>query len=130
MYNSTPNSLPLSRILSNEYNSQGLSHSGQKPTKSKIPANVNGLPNGMSKHHQSYRGESRDGLKDTMHDVFSESNIYPSCGNEKLYEAYNELHSLAQDFHKPFDAPAIVVVGHQTDGRILQCFSLWNYSAV
>jgi GTPase SAR1 family protein len=34
-----------------------------------------------------------------------------------LYEAYNELHSLAQDFHKPFDAPAIVVVGHQTDGK-------------
>ena len=37
--------------------------------------------------------------------------------NERLYEAYNELHSLAQGFHKPFDAPAILVVGHQTDGK-------------
>lgn len=35
----------------------------------------------------------------------------------KLYEAYNELHALAQAFQKPFDAPAILVVGHQTDGK-------------
>jgi hypothetical protein len=34
-----------------------------------------------------------------------------------LYEAYNDLHALAQDFEKPFDAPAILVVGHQTDGK-------------
>ena len=39
-------------------------------------------------------------------------------GNEKLYEAYNDLHSLAQDFEKPFDAPAILVVGHQTEWKI------------
>ena len=39
------------------------------------------------------------------------------AGNERLYEAYNDLHSLAQDFQKPFDAPAILVVGHQTDGK-------------
>lgn len=32
-------------------------------------------------------------------------------------QAYNDLHSLAQDFEKPFDAPAILVVGHQTDGK-------------
>ncbi|GAX84335.1 hypothetical protein CEUSTIGMA_g11757.t1 [Chlamydomonas eustigma] len=38
-------------------------------------------------------------------------------GNEKLYEAYNDLHALAQVFEKPFDAPAILVVGHQTDGK-------------
>lgn len=38
-------------------------------------------------------------------------------GNERLYEAYNDLHSLAQDFQKPFDAPAILVIGHQTDGK-------------
>jgi hypothetical protein len=38
-------------------------------------------------------------------------------GNERLYEAYNDLHLLAQDFEKPFDAPAILVVGHQTDGK-------------
>ncbi|XP_062091625.1 dynamin-like protein ARC5 [Humulus lupulus] len=34
-----------------------------------------------------------------------------------LYEAYNELHGLAQEFHTPFDAPAILIVGHQTDGK-------------
>lgn len=34
-----------------------------------------------------------------------------------LYEAYNELHSLAQEFETPFDAPAVLVVGHQTDGK-------------
>jgi hypothetical protein len=38
-------------------------------------------------------------------------------GREKLYEAYNELHAVAQVFSKPFDAPAILVVGHQTDGK-------------
>lgn len=37
--------------------------------------------------------------------------------NEKLYDAYNELHSMAQAFEKPFDAPAVLVVGHQTDGK-------------
>lgn len=35
----------------------------------------------------------------------------------KLYEAYNELHSLAQEFSTPFDAPAVLVVGHQTEGK-------------
>ncbi|XP_074280685.1 dynamin-like protein ARC5 [Silene latifolia] len=35
----------------------------------------------------------------------------------KLYEAYNDLHSLAQEFETPFEAPAILVVGHQTDGK-------------
>lgn len=34
-----------------------------------------------------------------------------------LYEAYNELHSLAQELETPFDAPAVLVVGHQTDGK-------------
>ncbi|KAG2491621.1 hypothetical protein HYH03_009992 [Edaphochlamys debaryana] len=38
-------------------------------------------------------------------------------GHERLYDAYNELHTLAQSFNKPFDAPAILVVGHQTDGK-------------
>ena len=42
-------------------------------------------------------------------------------GNERLYEAYNDLHTLAQDFEKPFDAPAILVVGHQTDGKSGEC---------
>ena len=35
----------------------------------------------------------------------------------KIYEAYNELHGLAQEFETPFEAPAILVVGHQTDGK-------------
>ncbi|GKV11115.1 hypothetical protein SLEP1_g22396 [Rubroshorea leprosula] len=34
-----------------------------------------------------------------------------------LYEAYNELHVLAQGLKTPFDAPAVLVVGHQTDGK-------------
>ncbi|XP_030459244.1 dynamin-like protein ARC5 [Syzygium oleosum] len=39
-------------------------------------------------------------------------------GNQSsLYEAYNELHGLAQEFDTPFDAPAVLVVGHQTDGK-------------
>ncbi|KAK4491226.1 hypothetical protein RD792_001959 [Penstemon davidsonii] len=38
-------------------------------------------------------------------------------GKWKLYEAYNELHGLAQEFSTPFDAPAVLVVGHQTDGK-------------
>ncbi|KAK2986927.1 hypothetical protein RJ640_009070 [Escallonia rubra] len=38
-------------------------------------------------------------------------------GQWRLYEAYNELHGLAQEFEKPFDAPAVLVVGHQTDGK-------------
>ncbi|KAL8061043.1 hypothetical protein ABFX02_02G063000 [Erythranthe guttata] len=38
-------------------------------------------------------------------------------GQWKLYEAYNELHGLAQEFSTPFDAPAVLVVGHQTDGK-------------
>ncbi|EFJ19523.1 hypothetical protein SELMODRAFT_110974 [Selaginella moellendorffii] len=47
----------------------------------------------------------------------SPESLYPSAGNEKLYEAYNDLHGLAQDFDKPFEAPAILLVGHQTDGK-------------
>ncbi|XP_071725641.1 dynamin-like protein ARC5 isoform X2 [Rutidosis leptorrhynchoides] len=37
--------------------------------------------------------------------------------HSRLYEAYNELHGLAQEFETPFDAPAVLVVGHQTDGK-------------
>ncbi|XP_038708035.1 dynamin-like protein ARC5 isoform X2 [Tripterygium wilfordii] len=35
----------------------------------------------------------------------------------RLYEAYNDLHGLAQELETPFDAPAVLVVGHQTDGK-------------
>ncbi|KAL5704505.1 ARP2/3 actin-organizing complex subunit Arc5 [Ranunculus cassubicifolius] len=41
----------------------------------------------------------------------------PIESHSSLYEAYNELHGLAQEFSTPFDAPAILVVGHQTDGK-------------
>ncbi|XP_021280384.1 dynamin-like protein ARC5 [Herrania umbratica] len=34
-----------------------------------------------------------------------------------IYEAYNDLHGLAQELEAPFDAPAVLVVGHQTDGK-------------
>ena len=40
-----------------------------------------------------------------------------SDDREQLYGAYNALHSLAQDFKKPFDSPAVLVVGHQTIGK-------------
>lgn len=38
-------------------------------------------------------------------------------GQGRLYEAYNELHALAQELETPFDAPAVLMVGHQTDGK-------------
>ncbi|OMO86878.1 hypothetical protein COLO4_20871 [Corchorus olitorius] len=37
--------------------------------------------------------------------------------HSNIYEAYNELHGLAQELEAPFDAPAVLVVGHQTDGK-------------
>ncbi|GAV89980.1 Dynamin_N domain-containing protein [Cephalotus follicularis] len=37
--------------------------------------------------------------------------------SSSIYEAYNELHGVAQEIETPFDAPAILVVGHQTDGK-------------
>ncbi|KAF8057143.1 ARC5 [Scenedesmus sp. PABB004] len=42
---------------------------------------------------------------------------FVECASEHLYAAFQQLHLLAQDFEKPFDAPAILVVGHQTDGK-------------
>ena len=45
------------------------------------------------------------------------ANRFFNRGNERLYEAYSQLHNMAQEFDKPFDSPAILVVGHQTDGK-------------
>ena len=33
------------------------------------------------------------------------------------YEAYNSLHSLANTYKKPFDVPAVVVIGAQSAGK-------------
>lgn len=53
-----------------------------------------------------------------------------SRGNEKLYEAYSQLHTMAQDFDKPFDSPAILVVGHQTDGKSGDSHSCARFTAL
>ena len=59
-----------------------------------------------------------DGLMGGSTGSGGEDDLYGQ-GSEKgaLYDAYNLLHSLAQDFQKPFDAPAVVVVGHQSSGK-------------
>lgn len=41
----------------------------------------------------------------------------PTSEKGELYEAYNLLHRLAQDFEKPFDAPAVLIVDHQSSGK-------------
>lgn len=64
--------------------------------------------------------EVKEGLEDSSrHDHVDHMSVHivPASRNEKIYEAYNDLHSLAQGFHKPFDSPAILVVGHQSDGK-------------
>ncbi|BFI43147.1 hypothetical protein AXG93_1633s1050 [Marchantia polymorpha subsp. ruderalis] len=68
-------------------------------------------------HPDRSQSSSKEHSKDITRDLSASPHRFLASGNEKLYEAYNELHSLAQDFHKPFDAPAILVVGHQTDGK-------------
>lgn len=51
------------------------------------------------------------------HDGERISEKFELDSSSKIYEAYNELHGLAQEFSTPFAAPAILVVGHQTDGK-------------
>jgi hypothetical protein len=36
---------------------------------------------------------------------------------EKLYEAYNLLHTLGRDFNLDIQAPSVLVVGHQSSGK-------------
>jgi len=40
-----------------------------------------------------------------------------AANRERLYEAYNSLHSLANAYRKPFEVPAVVVVGAQSAGK-------------
>ncbi|XP_042008602.1 dynamin-like protein ARC5 [Salvia splendens] len=56
-------------------------------------------------------------MDDDGHSLTHLTNDGAADGNWKLYEAYNELHGLAQEFSTPFDAPAVLVVGHQTEGK-------------
>ncbi|XP_015893645.3 dynamin-like protein ARC5, partial [Ziziphus jujuba] len=64
----------------------------------------------LSQHFQKAKSEGRKEKKKKKMEAKWEKQA-------KLYEAYNELHGLAQEFHTPFDAPAVLVVGHQTDGK-------------
>ena len=40
-----------------------------------------------------------------------------AASRESLYEAYNLLHTLGKDFKVNIEAPAVLVVGHQTAGK-------------
>lgn len=74
----------------------------------------NGQPNSKSWRKNEY---SIFSLREGSSSDNSEDDSALMKEREQLYEAYNLLHSLAQDFHKPFDAPAVIVVGHQTSGK-------------
>lgn len=88
-------------------NPSGNARGGESPgSPMKTPV---GSPNKSERNATPTSGYERGG--------FGTPEKFFRTGNERLYEAYNELHSLAQDFQKPFDAPAILVVGHQTDGK-------------
>lgn len=67
------------------------------------------------------RGASKDEEYSMYSSMDKSDKMIPTISSqqekEQLYEAYNLLHTLAQDFHKPFDAPAVIVVGHQTSGK-------------
>jgi GTPase SAR1 family protein len=64
-----------------------------------------------------YSAESEDDSSPRPTYLNSPRDQAHGSSNEKLYECFNELHQLAQAFDKPFDAPAVVICGHQTDGK-------------
>ena len=47
----------------------------------------------------------------------SKSSADASSDRDKLYEAYNLLHTLGKNFNVPIQAPTVLVVGHQTAGK-------------
>ena len=91
---------------------QGVRSSGAPP-----PPEDAGPEDGGARTPPSVRRSRQSGLAASDMPSPDRSVNAFRAGNERLYEAYNDLHSLAQDFQKPFDAPAILVVGHQTDGK-------------
>lgn len=66
------------------------------------------LSSSASKRHQRQNGT----LPVADRDISQQRADY-----EPLYEAYEELRCLALQFGLPFHAPAILVTGHQTDGK-------------
>ena len=82
-----------------------------------------GMGNPFARPSSTSLFSNADDVAEPLHDEADEPMPIPSHRpkqtkeREQLYEAYNLLHTLAQDFHKPFDAPAVVVVGHQTSGK-------------
>jgi ABC-type transport system involved in cytochrome bd biosynthesis fused ATPase/permease subunit len=85
-------------------------------SKSTPPPNKNGMPSSwktsrLSNEYSVYSLYTQNSNTQTE----KEKELVKE--REQLYEAYNLLHTLAQDFHKPFDAPAVIVVGHQTSGK-------------
>ena len=64
-----------------------------------------------------YDADSFDHLRTPESSSSPTSMTGNSSEKDALYDAYNLLHTLAQDFKKPFDAPAVLVVGHQSSGK-------------
>ena len=60
---------------------------------------------------------NHDDAMNTLDDDRFDFDLDDTNTKQKMYGAYNELHSLAQSFNKQFDAPAVVVVGHQSSGK-------------
>ena len=78
--------------------------SSKSPRQSTSPLKPKGGSSKLTQERDIDKGGSRK---------VSRPSPMKSQEREQLYEAYNLLHTLAQDFRKPFDSPAVLVVGHQ-----------------